>query len=362
MNSRTVKLLPLRWLAVGLLALFCLRPALALETIELGTDLQSWAPLPAQLELFQDPADRMRLADILAGRAAFEPVQQRIINLGKSDSSVWVHMRLRDSSQSATDNAWILELAFARLARVDIYLVEAGAVKQSASIGYALPMSARELKHNFFAQPLRTESGRLYDIYLNVMREGGGIQLPLRFHRATEFSRYVSESNRFYGMYFGIMLAMLIYNSFLMVSVGNRAYLYYILHIIGTFTTFQVINGYAFLYWWPGTPIINEYAIQISVCLSSMAALLFVRHYVGLHQFAPWMNRSISAMLVIGFAVIGIRLLTNQPMIVSAGLFITFASIQMMAITLVCWRAGSRPPGFFLLAWTVFLLGALLHM
>lgn len=355
-------LLPLRWLAMGLLALFCLRPALALEPIELGSDLQSWSPLPAQMELFQDPTDTIRLADILAGQVAFEPVQQQVINLGKSDSSVWVHVRLQDNSQSATDNSWILELAFARLARVDVYLIEAGVLKQSASIGYALPMSVRELKHNFFAQPLRTEPGRLYDIYLNVMRKGGGIQIPLKFHRATEFSRHVSESNQFYGMYFGIMLAMLIYNSFLMLSVGNRAYLYYILHIIGTFTTFQVLNGYAFLYWWPGTPIFNEYAIQIAVCLSSMAALLFVRHYVELHRFAAWMNRTVSGMLVIGFSIIGVRLLTDQPMIVPAGLFIAFASILMMTITLVCWRNGSRPAGFFLLAWTVFLLGALLHM
>ena len=362
MNSRTLKLLPLRWLAVCLLTLFCLRPALALESIELGAGVVSLSPAPEQLELFQDPADNLRLEDILAGRASFAPVRQQVINLGKSDSSVWVHLRLRDVTPGETVNTWILELAFARLARVDIHLVDNGTLKLSERIGYAAPMSARTLKHNYFAQPLLLEPGRQYDLYLNVMRKGGGIQIPLKLHRATEFSRYVSESNRYYGMYFGIMLAMLIYNSFLMVSVGTRAYLYYILHIIGTFVTFQILQGYAFLYWWPEVPVINEYAIQIAVCLSSMAALLFVRHYVGLHQFAAWMNRVITGMLVLGCSIIAIRLATSQPMIAAAGLFIAGASVLMMTITLICWRNGSRPAGFFLLAWTVFLLGALLHM
>ena len=362
MKRRTLTLFSLHWLAIGLLVLLCLRPALAVDVIDVNDDSRRVVPLSTQMELLQDADDRLRIADILAGQGAFEPVQQKVINLGKSDASVWVHLRLRDTSQHQIDNTWILELAFARLARVDIFMVDAGTVVKSASIGYSHPISSRELTHNFFAQPLHPEPGRLYDVYVNVMRKGGGIQIPLTFHRATEFSRYVSERNQFYGMYFGIMLAMLIYNLFLMLSVGTRAYFYYILHIIGSFTTFQIINGYAFLYWWPNTPIINEYAIQITVCLSSMAALLFVRHYVELHRFNVWMNRSISAMMVLGFCIVGLRLFTQEPMIVPAGLFIAFASLQMMIITLVCWRGGSRPAGFFLLAWVVFLLGALLHM
>ncbi len=362
MNRRVLFLLPIRMLAAGLLALLCMGRALALDTIELNSDLQRWTPTPAQLELLQDPSDTLRIDDILAGNASFEPVTQPVINLGKTDSSVWVHLRVHDSNPGPEKNLWILELAFARLARVNIHLVEDGRLLQRSDIGYEHPMSVRELTHNFFAWPLQPEPGRTYDLYLNVMRKGGGIQIPLTVHRGAEFARYVSESNQFYGMYFGIMLAMLVYNIFLLVSVGNRAYLYYILHIVGTFCTFQILNGYAFLYWWPATPILNEYGIQIAVCLSAMAALLFVRHYVEVRRYSRWINSIISLMLVIGWSIIGIRLLTPEPMILSAGLFIAGASLLMMSICLYCWYRGSRPAGFFLLAWTVFLTGALLHM
>src|SRR5690606_23672906 len=101
-----------------------------------------------------------------------------------------------------------------RLTRVDIFLVDNGIVVHSARIGNEHPMSVRILKHNFFAEALPMQPGHEYDLYINVTRNGGGIQIPVRFYRPDAFSNYVAQNNVVYGIYFGIMFAMLVYNSF----------------------------------------------------------------------------------------------------------------------------------------------------
>lgn len=362
MNRWLAQFVLWRTLLPGLFALLFAPSLWALDTVILDDGVDQWMSTSTTQELLRDPDDTLRIDDILQGNQPFIPAWQDVVNLGNTTDSVWLHVPLRNDSRERTDSHWILELAYARLARVDIFLVQNGAIAQQARIGYAQPISSRAIKHHFFAQPLMLQPGQQYDLYLNVMRKGGGIQIPLRLYRPDRFSEHMATSNHIYGLYFGIMFAMLVYNSFLLVSVGHRAYFYYILHIAGTFCTFQVLYGYAFLHWWPETPVINEYGIQITTLLTGMAGLLFVRHYIDLRRYQAWMNQAINVMLVIGTLLVAARLLGSHHLIPQTGSYIGVSAILMLTIATLCWRQGSRAAGYFLLAWTMFLAGASLHL
>lgn len=362
MNPWLVPFVLWRTLLPTLFTLFFAPSIWALDTVILDDGVEQWTTTATNQELLRDPDDALRIDDILQGNHPFTPAWQDVVNLGNTSDSVWLHVPLRNDSHDRNDPRWILELAYARLARVDIFLVQNSTIVQQARIGYAQPISSRAIKHHFFAQPLMLQPGQQYDLYLNVMRKGGGIQIPLGLYRPDRFSEHMATSNHIYGLYFGIMFAMLVYNSFLLLSVGHRAYFYYILHIAGTFLTFQVLYGYAFLHWWPETPIINEYAIQITTLLTSMAGLLFVRHYIDLRRYQAWMNQAINIMLVIGTVLVTARLLGDQHLIPQTGLYIGASAILMPMIAIACWRQGSRAAGYFLLAWTVFLAGASMHL
>lgn len=346
----------------GLLLLLLTSTAQALEAVTLTDATERWQSTRHQQTLLTDPAKTLTIADILTRRDQFQPARQDVINLGYEDTSAWVHLQLNNQSQQHIDARWILEIAFARLSTVDIFLVQNGSIVHQASIGNAKPMSVRTLRHHFFAEPLQLEPGQSYDLYLNIQRTGGGIQIPLRLYRPNAFTEYVAQINSVHGLYIGIMFAMLVYNSFLLLSVGNRAYFYYILHIAGAALTFQIVYGYAFKYLWPETPALNDYAIQLAVTSSALAGLAFTRHYIDVARYSRWMNQLITLLLAVGMALIAVRLLTDNPVIAETALYIGANTLAMLLISFLCWRKGSRPAGFFLLAWSLFLAGAAIHL
>ena len=347
---------------IGLLLVLLMPSAWALEAVELNDGGGKWTPTQAQQAVLIDPTRHLSIHDILAGHVQFKPAWQDVINLGYNDTSVWVHLKLDNRSVKKSDPAWILEIAYARLSKVDIYLTESGTLVHEAGIGYDKPMSSRTLAHHFFAEPLNIEAGHQYDLYLNIERKGGGIQIPLHIYRQTDFTNYVADNNAVYGLYFGIMFAMLVYNSFLLLSVGHRAYFYYLLHIAFTCLTFQIIYGYAFKYLWPEIPVINEYALQMAVTIAAVAGLLFTRHYIEVDRYQRWMNPAITVMIITGSILILVRLFTAHMVIREVALYVGLATFCMTSISLICWRMGSRAAGFFLLAWIVFLTGATLHL
>lgn len=349
--------------ALCVLVCLLLAPAAwAQETLILqqGSELQRAAARHQSLAL--DDSKQFGIADVLAGQLTFQPATQDVINLGYRDTSAWIHLPVVDYRDPGNQGNWILEIAFARLSRVDIFLVRDGSVIHSAHIGNEHPMSARALKHNFFAEALPLQRGQEYDLYINVARNGGGIQAPIRFYQPEAFSNYVAENNIIYGIYFGIMFAMMVYNGFLLLSVGNRAYIYYIVHIAGVCLTFQIIYGYAFKYLWPETPVLNDYALQIAVIISAIGGLLFTRHYIEISQYQRWMNQLVNTLLAGGAVLMAIRLLTDHPVVMATSLYVGLNTLAMLVISFACWRQGSRAAGFFLMAWSIFLAGVAFHL
>lgn len=353
----------IRLRALPVFVLLLLTPAAwAQETLVLQPDTSLQRAVAAHQTLALDDSKTLTIEDVLAGRLAFRAAPRDVVNLGYRDSAAWIHLHIANQSDSGDKGNWILEIAFARLTRVDIFLAQKGVLVHRASIGNERPMSARRLKHNFFAEALPMQPGQEYDLYINVTRNGGGVQVPVRFYQPEAFSNYVAENNIIYGIYFGIMFAMLVYNSFLLLSVGNRAYLYYICHIAGVALSFQIIYGYAFKYLWPETPFLNDYGLQIAVIISSFAGLLFTRHYIEIERYQRWMNHLVNVLLLMGAVLLGIRLLTNNPIIAATAMYVGMNTLAMLTISFICWRQGSRPAGFFLLAWSLFLAGAAFHL
>ncbi len=345
-----------------LLALLFSGPTWAQEPLVLDDAIAKIQPTQSQQSLLLDPTGSLTIEDILAGRAHFNPAWQEIINLGYLDTSLWVKLQIDNHSVSNRSTNWVLEIPFARLTQVDIYVAEAGTLKHKANIGNEHPFSQRTLSHHFFAEPLRLVPGHEYEIYLNIARHGGGIQVPIHLYRQTAFTNYVTENNAIYGVYFGIMFAMLVYNSFLLLSGGSRAYVYYLLHIVFTSLTFLSVYGYGFKYFWPEYPALNDYVLQITVTLAAITVLLFTRHYIEVGRYRRWMDQLVSILVLGGWLLIGIRLTTQAVLIRETAFYAGMSTLTLTMLSLICWRLGSRPAGYFLLAWMVLLAGSFLHL
>src|SRR5690606_31369483 len=218
--------------------------------------------------------DRLRINDLVGGLGpAFMPLEQDVLNLGHTDSSVWLHLQLQADATLQDKLVWLLQLRFPLLERVDIFVVNAGLISARHLIGYAGPMKERVVQHRYFIQPVKLQPGQTTDLYINIMRTGGNVQAPLSLATPAAFFRAETSTNHAMGIYFGIMIAMIVYNFFLLFSVGNRAYFYYVVYIGITVVTIQTLSGYGYLFLWPEHPWVNQYVTQIAAVLAVISGI-----------------------------------------------------------------------------------------
>lgn len=333
------------------------------ESVAVLTDATEMLALGrSQLVFLEDPSDQLSINNFITNHSpAFIPPPADTLNLGHTASSIWARFAVQDTQSSSSEQTWLLELGYPMLQRVDIFLVSENRVLEQYQIGYAKKMNARQMGHRFFVQPLKLKSGALYQVYINIKRENGSVQMPLKLYRPAAFLSSELKANYVFGLFFGIMIAMIIYNLYLFASIGDRAYLYYILYITSVSLAFLTTTGYGYLLLWYDYPWINEYSLQVPSCLTGIFGLLFVRHFVELKQYNPRYDQFAQVAVVVGVALLLIKLATPYFLAQAITLYIAVISTVMPIIAWRCWQQGSRSAGYFLLGWCILLMGSVLY-
>ena len=354
-RRRLLPFLALTWL------LAAVAPAFALESIVVNDIADDHIVEARYLEILLDPDDSVRMDDLLLPNApAFTPLQQDVLNLGHTDDSVWLHLRVQPAADTRDNLVWLLQLKYPLLDRVDIHPVRNGKADPPFRIGYSIPMAERPMRHRFFVQPLQIQPGETLDIYVNIMRKGGAVQAPMSLSTPAAFFLTETASNHIMGIYFGIMIAMIIYNFFLLFSVGNRSYFYYIVYICFTILTIQSFTGYGYLFLWPDQPWLNQYVTQLVAIGAVISGVLFARNFIKFERYGAWMNPFTNAIIGLGVLLVVARVLSDRFLSLEIVAYCGLTVFSAPFIVFLCWRRGSRQAGFFLLAWGLFLAGALM--
>jgi diguanylate cyclase (GGDEF)-like protein len=189
-----------------------------------------------------DPSIGIEEVSSPAFLSRFSPVEGRQVWVGKKAEAAWLQFAL---AAAAGDQSYFLEVrpSFSIiLDHIDLYLprigggfdhVAAGALEESRPGG---PSS----RFFLFALPKTVFSGS--PIYLRVA-SSMDVELHLSIWESNALVREESLEYGAYGIIFGILLAMALYNFFLFISLRDKAYLLYVLYLI---------NGAAWLFWVQG--------------------------------------------------------------------------------------------------------------
>ena len=177
-------------------------------------------------------------------------------------------------------------------------------------------------------------------------------------------NNYIEEKNHrllAFGIYYGILMVMVLYNIFIGFSIKDRSYLYYVGYI-ASFTLFQAcLFGHAYQYLWPNLPGFNDFILPSSVLLSLFFALSFSRLFLQTGNHSQFFNRllwffticSISAFFISIFSGYRVSILMSIVVGIGATLSIFSASINSI-------MSGFRGAKLFLIAWVTLLFAAII--
>ena len=321
--------------------------------------------LGPSLAVFEDLRGTASIADVSSPvlAASFHAHHKAVLNVGYTDSAYWLRLDLDYQPQSARgQQTWLLELAYPPLDHVDLYQEDGrGGFTLVSRSGDAWPFSQRQIKQSTYLFELQLQPGQPQRLYLRLQTEGS-LQAPLTLWAPTAYLEEMPHHTYLLGIIYGVMLVMLLYNLFIYLSVRDASYFYYIFYIAAIGLYQASANGVGTQFLWPNSPEWGNAAPPFLLGATAAFGAQFVRTFLHTADFSRWMDRALKLLMAFGLLMIGLTLAIGYalPLHLAPYLALMFTVLCFSAGVMAWWR-GLRQARYFLLAWSAFLLGALVY-
>jgi diguanylate cyclase (GGDEF)-like protein len=186
----------------------------------------------------------------------------------------------------------------------------------------------------------------------------GTVTVPLHLWQAAAFWRESQTTYAVLSIYFGMLLALALYNLLLWISLRDRNYLTYVLFVAGMALGQLSLNGLGNEFLWPAWPTWGHLAFVIGFAAAGLFGALFTRGFLETRRNLPRLDGAViglAAMFALSM-VMALAAPYRLAAILTSLTGITFSVVAVLA-GLRCWRAGHPGAPTFLLAWTVLLIG-----
>ncbi|MGM0477168.1 MAG: 7TMR-DISM family protein, partial [Pseudomonadota bacterium] len=179
------------------------------------------------------------------------------LNFSFDDDAWWVRLRLTNPSDAPVQR--LLEVATPLQDYVDLHVVKDGEPVASHLTGNRRPFESRPVHHRHFVFPVELAPGGEATLYLRLdTHDGLHEAVPLRLWTYGDFNESSQQSQLIYGLYYGALLAMLLYNALIFSSTREPMYLHYVVYLGAFFVWNFTFRGFALQYWWPDWPTLNS--------------------------------------------------------------------------------------------------------
>ncbi|MBM7603929.1 diguanylate cyclase (GGDEF)-like protein [Metabacillus crassostreae] len=298
--------------------------------------------------------------EILKKQDKFLPISKVDIDGDIANSTYWIKINILNTSDSPKDI--LLELKKPHLSLVSLYSVSLQKLELKETIGYSIPFNERSIRHRNLIFPLELQPSEKASTYYLKIKTDSFFQAPITIWDPVVFSIENSNAQMMYGLFYGTMIGLILYNSFLFFSLREKTYFYYILFITG-FTTMQSIwDGYAFQWLWGDYPWWALRSNSFFILWTALFALQFAKHFLQLKSKAPILYKMVNIFntvcaiaLILPFTLsISISTMTSTLIATIFVLFIILIAIKV--------RLKTREAKFFIAAWVFLLIGVLLNI
>ncbi len=340
----------LLWLA------FALPLAAAAAEVRIGTS--GSYPLSRDFSFLEDPGGKLTFEDISKPeqQARFAPVSADSpgANFGITSSAIWLKITLRTAAN--TPAPWLLEVAYAPLTRLDLFSPGAGGVFVRQAAGVSLPFARRVVPHRNHVLPVTLAPGASNTLFLRVQSEGS-VTVPATLWQPAALWAHDQAAYGAFGLYFGLLIGLFVYNLLLFVSVRDRVYLVYVLYVAGM-ALFQVtLTGLGNQFLWPEQTWWNSRSPPAGTVMVATFGLLFARTFLLSAARTPLLDKFI-LLQVGGFMVSFVVLMTLSYTLASymATALVLVSVTTLLVAGIFGVRHGHPGARNFLMAWTVLLL------
>ncbi|VXB84476.1 Hybrid sensor histidine kinase/response regulator [Pseudomonas sp. 8AS] len=330
--------------------LWALAPA-PLDRDELRLSLAPYMGYHEDRDGSLSPAQVQQLPD-----SAFQGIDGDHANLGKNASVWWFRLRLVNSRPQPLSG--YLEVNYALLDRIDVYLQDADGNLQHQQSGDSFAFAQRPVQVRHFWFPLQLAHGS--NTLLLRVESTSTLFVPLFFSTYGASAAAQENLMGINGAFYGVLFAMFIYNLFLFISLRERAYFWYLIYNVNVGLFAACFDGMLFKLL-PDHVALQSVSIYILMYLHCLSATQFSRHFLHTRLHFPRLDRGLRLlMLAVLGGLLSAPLIGLQAWNILASLVVLVVSLLLLLTGMYAWRRGIRHGSYYVLAWSVLLVAFML--
>jgi hypothetical protein len=282
----------------------------------------------------------------------FSPSRNNVINLGFTSSRIWLKWDIQNKTR---------EPLYAILEAQDIDYVDAYVVSKDTTYfletGVLRPFSNRYFGINSISLYLGREPSQLYI----ALKDMNGLVLPIKLGTIRPIMQKVYRETMINAFVVGVMALIALFSFFMYVSLNDRTFLIYTLHIICSALTLLTFEGYLFDLLWQDMPYmnngINSSLIRLFTLLTSIA---FSVSFLNIPSVHPRLARAYQGVSALAIVVVMAKSMGVQQAEMVFNLIVLITFLSFLGVGVWLYRRGFRPARFYLLGWGFYIVEVLL--
>jgi signal transduction histidine kinase len=305
----------------------------------------------------RDPSGALTLAQVMDPTRAgdFVPLEADRLKFGYDRAHHWLRFTI---DPGPTGAHLVLEAALASLDLVELHSSEAGGGYKAKRSGDRIPWSERPLAHRNHAFRIDLDAGPPAVFYLHLA-SANTMTTSLALWTETAFARNERDAQLMFGMFYGLVLALFLYNLALYLSLGDRTYLWYVAYVGSFGMGLFVSDGFAFEYLWPDNVRWGNQALGTFLCLALMFGGLFARAFLGIRDRHAGLDRVMLALAIVAGVLAFLSatgwLLEYWAIMRALSLLGPLTAALTLWISVKAALNDYAPAKYFLLAWSTLL-------
>ncbi|MDH5547956.1 MAG: sensor histidine kinase [Gammaproteobacteria bacterium] len=307
----------------------------------------SEVPLVPQSLLIEDPENTLSLADVAQRVPEQKPHGARTASFGFTDSTHWFLVTLNNPEANTLQRLLVFSPTW--LDSLDITLITPDGHQRNIQAGDYYPFSNRTLDHRNINFELMLPPG---DSQLIVHTKTSDPYLvDMTLWKLDAFLENEAEDILYIGLLYGAVLAMLLYNLTLYISVREKVYAAYIGYLFFFLIMHATYNGHLYPLLWPDSPVWGNWAHSTFIYLFVISGVVFAINFLELRQRQPRAWRWAVGLAITLSASFLLTALGGYSLHVRTSiLWVVFYAPYVLVLGVISLKAGNRAARFFLTA------------
>lgn len=324
--------------------------------VVISEDVQEVELKITDLEFYEDTDRSLDFTYVV--ETSFQSSFNKDLNFKPQDyntgSAYWVKVKLE---LPETDRTYLLEFYDQTIDSIQVYLRhESDSTFKSYLMGDMFSFTSKPFGHKNFQIQL-PKAGN-YLIYFRIAsHEYADIRVAIRSYN--RFLGYALIEYALYGIFYGMILIISLYNLLIYSAIREVKYLYYTFYIISVGLFAMSVDGIAYQYLWPYSPHWNQIAHGVALFSIIFWAILFSKKFLNLSIRAPKVDKVLNVVLAFRIGIFLYALLIDPTIFQYRNIELVPLVIIFIA-SIVVFNRGYKPARFFIVAFGFLFLGFIL--